>query len=101
MNHNYTNEEDISEEIASEYDFSKGVRGKHYRAYKQGYEVVIHKTDGSTETRQFSLPEGTVILEPDVRTYFSTSESVNRALRGLIALIPSSHNQQKLTDAQP
>jgi hypothetical protein len=28
------------------------------------------------------------MLEPDVRKYFATSESVNRALRSLIAIIP-------------
>ena len=30
----------------------------------------------------------TIILNSDVRTYFPTSESVNKALRALIALIP-------------
>jgi hypothetical protein len=93
MNHKVINKDNNNEEMSVEYDFSKGVRGKHYQSYKQGYEVVVHKADGSTETRPFALPEGTVVLEPDVRSYFSTSEAVNRALRGLIALIPSSQRQ--------
>ena len=29
------------------------------------------------------------MLEPDVRKYFSSSESVNKALRSLIAILPS------------
>jgi len=33
--------------------------------------------------------EGVVILEPDVRSYFPDSESVNRVLRTLIKLIPT------------
>ena len=34
------------------------------------------------------LAEGAVMLEPDVRKYFASSESVNKALRSLIAIIP-------------
>ena len=71
-----------------EYDFSKGVRGKHHRAYRQGYKVVVHKADGTTEVRDFALPEGTIVLDPDVRVYFADSEAVNRTLRELIHLIP-------------
>ena len=76
------------EEMLPEYDFSNGVRGKHYKAYGQGHTVVIHKTDGTTVVQEFSLPEGAIVLDPDVRHYFPDSESVNNALRGLIALIP-------------
>jgi hypothetical protein len=28
-----------------EYDFSQGVRGKHYQTYREGHTVKIHKTD--------------------------------------------------------
>lgn len=75
-------------EMLPEYDFSKGVRGKHHRAYRQGYQVTIHKTDGTTEVRDFVLPEGAVMLDADVRAYFPDSETVNRTLRELIQLIP-------------
>ena len=75
-------------EMLQEYDFSGGVRGKHYRAYQQGVEVVVHKTDGTTEVRDFVLPEGAIVLDPDVRVYFPDSETVNRTLRELIHLIP-------------
>jgi hypothetical protein len=37
----------------------------------------------------FTLEEGAVMLEPDVRKYFPDSEAVNQVLRSLIALIPS------------
>lgn len=77
-----------------EYDFSKGVRGKHHRAYQQGIQVIVHKTDGSTEVRDFVLPEGAILLDPDVRAYFPDSETVNRTLRELIHLIP----EQRLSD---
>lgn len=71
-----------------EYDFSKGVRGKHYQAFRQGYKVTIHRVDGSIEERDYTLPEGVVALDPDVQPYFPDSEAVNRALRGLIDLLP-------------
>ncbi len=76
------------EEMLAEYDFSGGVRGKHARAFSGGYRVLIHRADGTTESRDYTLPDGVVVLDSDVRTYFPDSEAVNRALRGLIALIP-------------
>lgn len=79
-------------DIKSEYDFGsmKGaVRGKYYKAYRAGHKVEIHQADGSTLVQYFKLEEGAVILEPDVRKYFPNSESVNKALRSLIAIIPS------------
>jgi hypothetical protein len=53
-------------EMRSEYDFSKGVLGKHYRAYQEGSNVVF--------------------LEPDIAKVFKDSESVNHALRMLMEL---------------
>ncbi len=79
------------EEMKSGYDFSsmKGaVRGKYYKAYRAGHQVAIHQADGTTSIQYFRLEEGAVMLEPDVREYFSNSESVNKALRSLIATLP-------------
>ncbi len=73
-----------TEEIRAEYDFSKGVRGKHADALRNGHKTIIHKSDGSTVTQE-TRP---IILEPDVQAYFPDTESVNQALRGLIALVP-------------
>lgn len=77
-----------SDEMLPEYDFSGGVRGKHYKAYRSGHSVTIHKKDGTTEVQHFTLEEGAVMLEPDVRKYFHDSDAVNKALRGLITLVP-------------
>jgi hypothetical protein len=49
-----------------EYDFSHGVRGKHYEAYRAGTNVVL--------------------LDPDVAKAFADSASVNQALRLLLQL---------------
>lgn len=60
-------------------------RGISYRP-GEPYSVTIHYENGTSETR-IVKPE-IVILDPDVRRYFPDSESVNRTLRSLIALIP-------------
>jgi hypothetical protein len=49
-----------------ECDFSQGVRGKHYEAYRAGTNVVF--------------------LEPDVAGAFGDSASVNQVLRLLLHL---------------
>ena len=77
-------------DILPEYDFSKGVRGKHFKSYRKGHSVKILKTDGSTEVRYFKLEDGAVMLEPQIREYFPDSESVNKALRCLIPLMKHS-----------
>jgi hypothetical protein len=88
MNDKTSEQPSDGDEMLPEYDFSKGVRGKHHRAYRQGFQVTVHKTDGTTEVRDFVLPEGAVMLDADVRAYFPDSETVNRTLRELIQLIP-------------
>ena len=55
-----------NDEIRPEYDFSHGVRGKHYEAYRAGTNVVF--------------------LDPDVAQAFTDSASVNQALRLLLQL---------------
>ncbi len=76
--------------MKDEYDFSnkKGVRGKYYKAYREGHTVKINNEDGSTETRHFTLEDGAVMLDSDVREYFPDSASVNETLRSIIDLIP-------------
>ena len=49
-----------------EYDFSKGVRGKHAAKYAEGTNVVV--------------------LEPDVAREFPTTEQVNETLRAVSKL---------------
>jgi hypothetical protein len=54
-------------EMQSEYDFSRGVRGKHFRRYHRGTNVVV--------------------LEPDVAKVFFNAETVNDSLRALAGII--------------
>jgi hypothetical protein len=76
------------DDMLPEYDFSGGTRGKHAQQYLRGHTVKVRKTDGSTAVQHYKLEEGAVLLAPDVRKYFSDSDSVNDALRTLIKLIP-------------
>ena len=74
------------DEMRAEYDFSKAERGKYYRSLEKGYTVKVHQNDETTIVNHYTLAEGTVLLAPDVREYFSDSQSVNEALRSLIHL---------------
>lgn len=88
------------DDLRPEYDFKSmkgGVRGKYYKAYRAGHTVTIHKTDGTTTVQYFTLEEGAVLLEPDVRKYFPDSETVNQTLRGLISLLPKKHRTRART----
>ncbi len=87
-----------TDEMLPEYDLSgkPSERGKYYQAYRQGHHVKIHKDDGTVETHYFTLEDGVVMLEPEVSAYFPDSEATNRALRGLIALIPKANHSKVL-----
>jgi hypothetical protein len=61
---------DDSDEMRTEYDFSHGVRGKHYEAYRAGTNVVF--------------------LDPDLAKVFPDSASVNQILRLLLQLAKAS-----------
>jgi len=74
----------VGDEMREEYDFSDGVRGKHYKAYRRGHTVRIHKKNGTVSVQYFTQEEGAVMLDPDVKARFPDSESVNEALRSLI-----------------
>ncbi len=56
-----------SDTMRPEYDFSKGVRGKHAARYAEGTNVVV--------------------LEPDVAREFRTTEQVNETLRTVSKLL--------------
>ena len=77
--------DETDKSMRTEYDFSEGVRGRHVKAYRAGHTVEITTRDGSIETRRFTEEDGSVMLDPDVKQHFPDSESVNKALRSLIA----------------
>ena len=84
------------DDMLPEYDFKgkKGIRGKYAKALKQGYSIRVTNDDGTVTVKQFVPRENAVVLEPDVKVYFPDSESVNRALRSLIELIPEKSGRQ-------
>jgi len=56
-----------SDRMRPEYDFSKGLRGKHAARYASGASVVV--------------------LAPDVASQFRTADDVNETLRAVARLI--------------
>jgi hypothetical protein len=73
-----------TKEMRKEYDFSGGIRGKHFKAYREGHTVKINKGDGSLEVHYFTQKDGAVMLDPDIKKHFPDSASVNKALHSLI-----------------
>ncbi len=53
--------------MRAEYDFSRGMRGKYFRRFQRGANVVV--------------------LEPDVARVFPNAEAVNGSLRALAHII--------------
>jgi hypothetical protein len=54
------------DDMLPEYDFASmkdGVRGKHYKAYREGHTIEIHKADGTTSVQHLRLQDAAVILE--------------------------------------
>jgi len=83
--------------MKKEYDFSgmTGVRGKYHKAYRKGHTVTVYNDDGTSTVQYFTQEDGSVMLEPDVRKYFSTTEAVNKALRMLISIIPEKNRKME------
>jgi len=59
-------------DMLEEYDFSKGIRGKYAKEYRDGVNIIK--------------------LDNDVKKIFPDAKSVNNALRTLINLIPKNQN---------
>ena len=70
----------LRDTLRPEYDFTGGVRGKYYKRYREGTNVVL--------------------LEPDVASAFRDSASVNRALRALLEVVPSKRSVVRKRSAQ-
>jgi hypothetical protein len=87
-NTTFEGENPETDDMLPEYDFTGGVRGKHHVAYREGHTVKVHKADGTIDVHYFTLEDGAVMLEPDVREYFPDSDAVNKTLRTLISLVP-------------
>ena len=62
------NQADDKDTMREEYDFSGGIRGKHFQAYRQGTNLVL--------------------LEPDLAEIYKDSATVNAALRKLAQVAP-------------
>lgn len=54
-------------DLLEEYDFSKGIRGKYAKRYKEGTNVVV--------------------IDSDLAKFFPDHDSVNQALRSLAEII--------------
>jgi hypothetical protein len=65
----------VSDRMRPEYDFSRGVRGKHAARYASGSNVVV--------------------LAPDVALSFPTADDVNQTLRAVTKLMGRKRNRKR------
>ena len=63
-----------NEEMLDEYDFSQGEKGKYFKKYKEGSNVVV--------------------LDPDVAKVFRDRRVVNESLRALVKIIKLKEKQK-------
>lgn len=74
-----------ADDMLPHYDFSSGVRGKHYKKYREGVTVEI-------------LGEGAharfVALDDDLGKIFPDSKSVNNALRHIVEALPKTKRKR-------
>jgi hypothetical protein len=98
MNDDREQEEQKDDDLLPEYDFSQGVRGKHFREYQQGYTVTITHPDGTQTVKEVTPDPVVIVLDPDVQRYFPDSEAVNRTLRSLLDLIPAELREASVTE---
>lgn len=61
--------------LRAEYDFSKGVRGKHAEQYAAGTNVVV--------------------IEPDIAAEFPTAKDVNETLRAVAQILKLRRTKRK------
>lgn len=73
--------QNASDEMRAEYDFSNAIQGKHHKTYAEGTNVVL--------------------LEPDMARVFKDSASVNKALRLLIEIAHNQTQKNAQQAAQP
>jgi hypothetical protein len=71
---NYTSPQVDEDDLLPEYDFSKGVRGKHHQAYRQGHSVTISHQDGTTTTQDF--PPSRTIAQLTAENLIALPQSV-------------------------
>jgi hypothetical protein len=62
-------------DMLEEYDFSSGIRGKYAKRYAEGTNIVV--------------------IDPDVTEFFPDNDSVNNALRSLVAIIRRHRGAEK------
>ena len=68
-----------SEEMLPHYDFSEGVKGKHFKKFREGVSIQL-----LGETKDTKL----VVLDEDMGKLFPDSKSVNNALRHIVDAMP-------------
>ncbi|MBM2840884.1 MAG: hypothetical protein HW412_1412 [Bacteroidetes bacterium] len=74
----------VREDLRPEYDFSKGIRGRHARKTNQGILITVFSPNERTVKKYLREQKTLVTLEPDVAKVFKDARDVNTALRRIM-----------------
>jgi hypothetical protein len=77
-----------SDELLSQFDLTSAVKGKYAKKYREGVSVAIYSPNKKTVEAGKKEGETFVMIEPDIASVFPNADSVNIALRHLIAALP-------------
>ncbi len=75
-----------TDDMLPHYDFSGGVRGKHFKKFREGIDIQLLESGKRTTM---------VVLDDDLGKLFPDSKAVNDALRHLLAAMPSSSGTRR------
>jgi hypothetical protein len=81
------------DDILTEYDFSNGIRGKHYKKFQDGFTVTVYSPNKETYLLNKKEKINYIKIDKDISKYFRTSDEINNALRAILSAIPK---KQKL-----
>jgi hypothetical protein len=86
---------DRKADLLPEYDFSKGIRGKHRKQFENGVAITIFSPNSKSVDKARAKGITLVAIEPDVSAVFADANSVNAALRHIIAAMPRPKSRKR------
>ena len=83
-----TNKSAQKNDIFPNYDFRKGDKPNYAKKFSDGAIITIYSANGKPSKKKVIVKQSLVILDADVSKVFPDAQSVNSALRHLIAALP-------------
>lgn len=83
-----TKNKELEDHILAEYDFSNGIRGKHYAKLQEGFTVTVYSPNKAVFQQNKKEKINYIKIDKDVSKYFHNSDEINNALRAILSVLP-------------